>query len=81
MNKRVQQATKYGMRPPEVAAAFGSRVIFEAAVKAGLLKPLIARHRLVVYDSGAVAKAWARILAGELPSGEKGGAGTNGRKN
>ena len=58
---------KFGLRPPEVAEAFGSRTLFEAAVRAGLLKPTINRHKLVIYDSGAVAQAWARILAGELP--------------
>lgn len=54
------------MRPPEVAEAFGSRVLFERAVRAGLLKPAICQHKLTIYDSGAVAQAWARILAGEL---------------
>ena len=67
MSKRVQQGPKYGMRPPEVAAAFGSRVVFERAVKAGFLKPIISRHKLTIYDSGHVAQCWARILAGELP--------------
>ena len=63
----MQAVPRYGMRPPEVAEAFGSRVLFEEAVKAGLLKPMISRHKLTIYDSGAVARAWARILAGELP--------------
>ena len=67
MTKKTHTAPKYGMRPPEVAEAFGSRTLFEQAVKAGLLKPMISRHKLTIYDSGAVAQAWARILAGELP--------------
>ena len=70
MTKKTRMTPKYGMRPPEVAEAFGSRTIFEAAVKAGLLKPAICRHKLVIYDTGAVAQAWARILAGELRASE-----------
>ena len=56
------------MRPPEVAEAFGSRALFEEAERAGFIKPVINRHKLKIYDSGDVARCWARIIAGELPN-------------
>ena len=58
---------KYGLRPQEVAAAFGSPVLLELAVKAGMLKPTIRRHKLTIYDAGDVAQCWAKIVAGGLP--------------
>lgn len=66
MKKLVVTTPKYGLRPPEVAAAFGSRVLLEESVRLGLLKPVIDRPKMTVYDSGDVAQCWAKIIAGEL---------------
>ena len=55
------------MRPPEVAEALGSRVLFEEAERAGFIRPVVNRHKLKIYDAADVARCWARIIAGELP--------------
>ena len=73
MSKNNHLLPKYGMRPPEVANAFGSRAIFEQAVQEGFLKPVVNRHKCVIYDAGDVAQCWARIIAGELPNPKKEG--------
>jgi hypothetical protein len=58
---------KLGLRPDDVDFMFSSRALREEMVNAGWLKPVIQRHKLTVFDSGEVHRAWARILAGETP--------------
>ena len=59
---------KFGLRPGEAAFALGSPKILEECVEGGWLKPIIQRHKLTLFDAGDVARCWARILAGEVPS-------------
>jgi hypothetical protein len=58
---------KFGLRPREVADALGSERLFNECVAAGWLKPVVKRHKLVIYDRTAVATCWARIVDGEEP--------------
>lgn len=55
------------MRPEEVDYALGSRKLKEEMIHAGWLTPVIQRHKLTIFDSAEVARAWARVLAGETP--------------
>ena len=58
---------KYGYRPEEVASALGSVQLFRMVVRLGWLKPVVQRKKLTLFDSGDVARVWARILAGDDP--------------
>jgi hypothetical protein len=62
---------KFALRPDEAAYALGSEKLRDECVVAGWLKPVVKRHKLVLYDRGDVARCWARILGGELPLSEK----------
>ena len=62
-----QVKEKFGLRPDDVDEALGSRALRLAMVRAGWLKPVVQRHRLTIYDSADVARAWSRIVAGESP--------------
>ena len=57
----------YGLRPPQVAAVFGSVEIFKRVRHAGWIKPVVQQKRLTLFDAGDVALVWQRIRAGELP--------------
>jgi endonuclease YncB( thermonuclease family) len=61
------QSLKYGLRPGEFAAAVGSVKLANEMVNAGWIKPVVKRHKLVLFDAGEVARCWARILNGEAP--------------
>ena len=67
MANTFERIPKFGMRPEEVDYALGSRKLKEEMVSAGWLTPVIQRHKMTIFDSGEVARAWARILAGETP--------------
>jgi hypothetical protein len=67
LKEKFQQLPKFGLRPDEGAHAFGSEKLFQECVAAGWITPVVRRHKLVLFDSGDVAKCWARILAGEQP--------------
>lgn len=67
--------TKLGLRPDEVASALGSVQLLRAMVAARWIRPVIQRHKLTLYDSWDVARAWSRILNGEDPF-----TGNEGRK-
>ena len=41
-------------------------MLLEEAEKAGLIRPVINRHKLKIYAAADVAHCWARIVAGEL---------------
>ena len=56
-----------GMREPAVIEQVGSTALYRAMRADRWLVPVVNRHRLVLFDSGDVAKAWARIVSGELP--------------
>ncbi len=58
---------KLGFRPDQAAEMMGSAILFEEMVEAKWVKPVVQRHKLTLYDGGALAKAWARILKGEVP--------------
>ena len=60
-------APKYGLRPAEVAYAFGSQKLFHECLEAAWLKPVVQRHKLTLFDRDEVALCWARILRGEKP--------------
>jgi hypothetical protein len=60
-------ALKLGFRPDEAAAAVGSPQLLEDMVREHGLKPVVSRHKLVLFDRGDLIRAWARILAGEMP--------------
>ena len=59
--------TKLGLRPSDAAELIGSETLFEEMRKAGWIKPTVERHKLTLYDYGAVVKCWVRVLGGELP--------------
>ncbi|MEQ1858526.1 MAG: hypothetical protein ABMA13_01170 [Chthoniobacteraceae bacterium] len=65
--KTLTDSLKLGLRPDEGAQAVGSKQLFTEMVAAGWIAPVVQRHKLTIYDRGDVAKAWARILAGEQP--------------
>ena len=65
MNRILPQ--KYGLRPPECAAAVGSMELFNEMKAAGWISPVVQRHKITLYDAGDLAKCWARILNGEVP--------------
>ena len=58
---------KLGFRRDEAADALGSVQLLEDMVRAGWLKPVVNRHKLVLFDRGDIQRVWARILAGEMP--------------
>jgi hypothetical protein len=58
---------KFGLRPDEAAFALGSEKLFEECVCGGWIKPVIKRHKLVLFDRADVANCWSRILGGEAP--------------
>ncbi|MEY2502270.1 MAG: hypothetical protein QOI07_2604 [Verrucomicrobiota bacterium] len=58
---------KFGYRPDEAAFALGSVVLLQECVEARWLRPVIHRHKLVLYSHTDIARCWARILGGELP--------------
>jgi hypothetical protein len=61
-----------GLRPEEVAAVLGSKQLKTDLEAAGWLSPVIRRHKLTLYDASEVNRAWARLLAGEIPQVNKG---------
>jgi hypothetical protein len=67
MRTRLSNAIKYGYRPPEAADALGSEKLLLECVAAGWIKPTVKRHKLTLYDRGAIGACWMRILAGEMP--------------
>jgi hypothetical protein len=58
---------KFGFRPEEAAEQVGSRVLFSEMRRAGWVKPVIDRHKLVLFDASDIERAWSRILSGETP--------------
>ena len=60
--------TRLGLRPAEAAERVGSVDLFRQMRAAGWIKPVIDKHKCVIFDSGHVAQCWARIIAGELPN-------------
>jgi len=58
---------KLGYRPEDVIECFGSSELYEQARDAGMLKPKIERHKLVLFDAADVHRCWARMMGGELP--------------
>jgi hypothetical protein len=59
---------KFGLRPEEFSTAVGSVQLAKEMQNAGWIKPVVQRHKLVLFDAGDVARCWARILSGELPT-------------
>lgn len=59
---------KFGLRPDEAAFALGSEQILIECVEADWIRPVVQRHRLTLYDAGDVARCWARLVSGEVPS-------------
>jgi hypothetical protein len=55
---------KLGYRPEEAAFVLGSVQLFDEMVAGGWLKPVVNRHRLLLFDRGDISRAWARILNG-----------------
>jgi hypothetical protein len=58
---------KLGYRPEETAFILGSVQLFDEMVAAKWLKPVVSRHKLLLFDRGDISRAWARILNGEEP--------------
>jgi hypothetical protein len=58
---------KLGYRPDEVAFILGSVQLFDEMVAAKWLRPVVNRHKLLLYDRGDISRAWARIINGEEP--------------
>ena len=62
-----QTLKKLGLRPGDVTDIIGSRKLREEMEEAGWFHPVVQRHRLTIYNADDVSRAWARILAGEVP--------------
>jgi len=60
-------ALKLGFRRDEAAAAVGSVQLLDDMQRANWITPVVNRHKLVLFDRGDIQRAWARILAGEIP--------------
>ena len=58
------------LRPDDVAAALGSAQLARQVIAAGWLTPVVRRHKLTLYDRADVIRAYARITAGEFPTGQ-----------
>ena len=69
MKQRTPDASsmKLGYRPAEAAAALGSRQLLDDAVRGGWIKPVVNRHKLVLFDRADLLRLWARIISGEMP--------------
>lgn len=59
---------KLGLREHEAADAIGSRTLLREMVASGWLKPVVQRHKLTLFDSADLSKAWGRIRNGETPT-------------
>ena len=57
----------FGLREPAVIEQVGSATLYRAMREDKWLVPVIHRHKMMIFDSGDVAQAWARIKSGELP--------------
>ncbi len=57
--------TKHGYTQDEVIFAIGSEDLVKRMRKAGWLLPIF--EKPLLFDSGSVARCWARIIAGEQP--------------
>ena len=64
-------ALKLGFRRGEAAEALGSVQLLDDMERADWLVPVVNRHKLKIYDRGDIQRAWARVLAGELPPARK----------
>jgi hypothetical protein len=62
-----ENTIKLGYRPRDVIDALGSKSLYERAVHAGWIAPVIRKHKLVLFDSADIERCWKRIKAGELP--------------
>jgi hypothetical protein len=73
---------KLGLRPAEAAFLLGSTQLLAELVAAQWLKPVVNRHKLLLYDKADVNRAWARLLSGEQPPKlqRKSSPATTGRK-
>ena len=58
---------KLGLRRDEAVFLLGSRQLFEELVRAKWIRPVVDRHKLLLFDRGDLARAWTRILNGEQP--------------
>lgn len=72
MKKRVSNfnglaGIKLGFRRNEAAELFGSPQLLEDMERGGWLKPVVDRHKLVLFDRGDLLRAWSRIVGGEQP--------------
>jgi hypothetical protein len=66
MTKNVS-INKLGYRPDEAAFTLGSEKLLQECVEAGWLRPVVKRHKLVLYAQTDIARCWLRILGGEAP--------------
>ena len=67
MTQTLQVPAQYGLRPPDVARAFGSSEAARRAVYHGWLVPILRQKKLTLFDSGDVAACWQRIRSEGLP--------------
>ncbi len=67
MRKNTLEAVKFALRPNEAAAALGAQALLSACIAAGWLKPVVHRHKLVLFDRGDLARCWQRLRQGESP--------------
>ena len=58
---------KFGFREDEAEFVVGSPQLLHEMVAAKWIKPVVHRHKLVIFDRGDLSRAWARILNGEQP--------------
>ncbi|HEY6183298.1 MAG TPA: hypothetical protein VIW67_13705 [Terriglobales bacterium] len=66
-NPALLAGAKLGFRPDEVVEVLGSQQMFDEMLRANWLRPVVRRHKLMLFDKGDVHRAWARILNGEQP--------------
>ena len=55
------------MRPQDAGAYVGYAILLERMVKAGWLKPVVHRRKMILYDIRDLDRACDRIASGEFP--------------
>ena len=67
--KKSFEIIKYALRADEAGSALGAPAVLSACLDAGWIRPVIHRHKLLLFDKGDVAGCWLRIRNGETPFG------------
>jgi hypothetical protein len=61
------EVSPYGIRAGQVGAMIGSEKLAQDMIAAGWIKPIVKQPHLTLYSAAHVAKAFSRLVDGELP--------------